>query len=185
MRGKGKVGGENSPEPPPFSGTPPSQTGSAIRRATRHDAPALRDLIAQLNRDQGDPDDLITDAHVEQDIIDNPGTIALVAEGTNGTLIGYATAHATYETGHAERGLYVADLYTAPTHRRQGIARALLAAIARAGYAQGARHLWLTAKAHNTAAHAFYRRLGSRGESVIAFAVVQQDFLNLAAEPPR
>jgi ribosomal protein S18 acetylase RimI-like enzyme len=144
----------------------------------------LRHLIAQLNREQGDPDDVITDTHVARDIIGNPATIAIVAEATNGTLVGYATAHATYETGHAERGLYIADLYTAPTHRRQGIARALLAAIARAGHAQGARHLWLTAKATNTAAHAFYRRLGSRGESVIAFAVVQQDFLNLAAEPP-
>jgi ribosomal protein S18 acetylase RimI-like enzyme len=184
MRGDSKVGGGNSPEPPPFSGTPPSQAGSTVRRATRNDTSGLRDLIAQLNRDQGDPDNLVTDAHVQQDIIENPGTIAMVAQATDGTLIGYATAHATYETGHAERGLYVADLYTAPAHRRRGIARALLAAIARAGHAQGARHLWLTAKATNTAAHAFYRRLGSRGESVIAFAVVQQDFLNLAAEPP-
>jgi ribosomal protein S18 acetylase RimI-like enzyme len=184
MRGKGKVGGENSPEPPPSSGTPPSQKGSAIRSATHTDAHALRHLIADLNRDQGDPDDIIADAHVARDIIGNPATIAMVAEATNGTLVGYATAHATYETGHAERGLYVADLYVAPDHRRQGIARALLAAIARAGHAQGARHLWLTAKAQNTAAHAFYRRLGSRGESVMAFAVVQQDFLNLAAEPP-
>jgi ribosomal protein S18 acetylase RimI-like enzyme len=183
MRGDSKVGGANSPEPPPFSGTPPSQTGSAIRRATPDDTSALRHLIAQLNRDQGDPDDLITDRHVARDIIGNPATIAMVAEAMNGTLVGYATAHATYETGHAERGLYVADLYTAPPYRRQGIARALLAAIARAGHAQGARHLWLTARATNTAAHAFYRRLGSRGESVIAFAVVQQDFLNLAAEP--
>jgi ribosomal protein S18 acetylase RimI-like enzyme len=184
MRGDRKVGGGNSPEPPPFSGTPPSQAGSAIRRAARDDAHALQHLIAQMSRDQGDPDDLITEARVENDIIDNPSTIAMVAEAADGALVGYATAHATYETGHAERGLYVADLYVAPTHRRQGIARALLAAIARAGHAQGARHLWLTAKAQNTAAHAFYRRLGSRGESVMAFAVVQQDFLNLAAEPP-
>ncbi|BDG71104.1 GNAT family N-acetyltransferase [Roseomonas fluvialis] len=184
MRGDSKVGGGNSPEPPPFSGTPPAQTGSAIRRATPDDARALKHLIAQLNRDQGDPDDLLTDAHVERDIIGNPSTIAMVAQGTDGALIGYATAHATYETGHAEHGLYVADLYTSPTHRRRGIARALLAGIARAGHAQGARHLWLTAKAQNTAAHAFYRRLGSRGEAVMAFAVVQQDFLNLAAEPP-
>jgi len=155
-----------------------------IRRATSSDASALKDLIAELNRDQGDPDDLITDAHVHEDIIQNPSTIAMVAEATDGTLAGYATAHATYETGHAERGLYVADLYVVRRHRRQGIARALLAAVARAGHARGARHLWLTAKPANTAAHAFYRRLGSRGESVMAFAVVQQDFLNLAAEPP-
>ncbi len=154
-----------------------------IRRARATDAPALHALIAAMNRDQGDPHDLLTLAHVRDDMIANATTIAMVAEA-QGALIGYATAHPTYETAHAERGFYVGDLYVAPAHRRQGIARALLAAIARAGHAQGARHLWLTAKATNTAAHAFYRRLGGRGESVMAFAVVQQDFLNLAAEPP-
>ncbi|WP_198369925.1 GNAT family N-acetyltransferase [Roseomonas rosulenta] len=154
-----------------------------IRRAKIDDAPALRTLMAALNRDQGDPDDLLTAADVRDDIIASATTIAMVAEA-QGTLVGYATAHPTYETGHGERGLYVGDLYVAPGHRRRGIARALLAAVARAGHAQGARHLWLTAKPGNTAAHAFYRRLGSRGESVVAFAVVHQDFLNLAAEPP-
>lgn len=155
-----------------------------MRRARAEDAAALRDLIAALNRDQGDPDDLLTAAHLHRDVIGDATTITMLAEAADGTLVGYAIAHPTYETGHAERGLYVADLYVAPAHRRRGIARALLSAVARAGHAQGARHLWLTAKAQNTAAHAFYRRLGSRGESVMAFAVVQQDFLNLAAGPP-
>ena len=153
-----------------------------IRRPGPGDAAALLALVSALNRDQGDLD-LLTETQLHDDIIANPMMIAMVAE-LDGALVGYATAHATYETGHAERGLYVGDLYVAPAHRRQGIARALLAAVARAGLARGARHLWLTAKATNTAAHAFYRRLGSRGESVMAFAVVQQDFLNLAAEPP-
>ncbi|MBR0680116.1 GNAT family N-acetyltransferase [Roseomonas eburnea] len=155
-----------------------------VRRAGMHDAAALRRLIAELNHDQGDPEDLLTDRHVGEDLIGNPATIVMIAEAADGRLLGYATGHHTYETGHAERGVYVADLYVAPAHRRQGIARALLAAVARAGHAQGARHLWLTAKEGNTGAHAFYRRLGSRGERVMAFAVVHQDFLNLAAEPP-
>jgi ribosomal protein S18 acetylase RimI-like enzyme len=155
-----------------------------IRRARMADAPALLALAAALNRDQGDPDDLLTEARLREDVIGHATTIAMVADAEGGALVGYATAHPTYETGHAERGLYVGDLYVAPSHRRQGIARALLAALARAGHSQGARHLWLTAKAENSAAHAFYRRLGSRGESVMAFAVVHQDFLNLAAEPP-
>lgn len=155
-----------------------------VRDAERKDAIQLLQLMRDLNADQGDPTDLITETHIARDIIDDPRTIALVAATDDGSLIGYATAHATYETGHAERGLYVADLYVAPGHRRQGIARALLATAARRGHAIGARHLWLTAKPGNAAAHAFYRRLGARGESVMAFAVVHQDFNNLAAEPP-
>ncbi|WP_198377356.1 GNAT family N-acetyltransferase [Neoroseomonas rubea] len=155
-----------------------------IRSARTQDAKGLLALMRDLNADQGNPTDLLTEAHVTRDIIEDQHTIAIVAEAEDGTLIGYATAHATYETGHAERGIYVADLYVASAHRRQGIARALLAATARRGHAIGARHLWLTAQDNNTAAHAFYRRLGSRGEAVHAFAVVHQDFLNLAAEPP-
>ena len=92
-----------------------------------------------------------------------------VGAGGRGRLVGHGDRHA----GQVEAA-----------HRRQGVARALLAALARAGHARGARHLWLTAKQDNTAAHAFYRRLGSRGEPVIAFAVVEQDFRNLAAEAP-
>lgn len=155
------------------------------RGAEARDTTGLKHLIAELNRDQGDPDGRLTMAQIEQDLIGSGAAIVMVAEATDGSLVGYATAHPTYETGHAERGLYVGDLYVTPAHRRQGIARALLAALARQGHAQGARHLWLTAKQDNAAAHAFYRRLGSRGESVMAFAVVEQDFLNLAAEQPR
>ncbi len=179
---RSKVGGENSPEPPPSSGIPPSQTVS-VRRGEARDAEALRDLIAALNRDQGDPDDLLTTDALRRDLIGQ--AIVIVAEARDGALIGYATGHATYETGHAEKGVYVGDLYVVPDRRRQGIARALLGAMARAGHAQGARHLWLTAREGNAAAHAFYRRLGSKGERVMAFAVVYQDFLNLAAEKPR
>lgn len=155
-----------------------------VRRAGAHDAGALHALIVELNRDQGDPTGLLTPQQVEKDLIAHDTAIVVVAQAGDGTLVGYATGHPTYETGHAEHGLYVGDLYVAPAHRRQGIARAMLAALARAGHAQGARHLWLTAKEGNAAAHAFYRRLGAHGERVVAFAVVHQDFLNLAAEPP-
>lgn len=152
-----------------------------VRRAEAHDAPALHALMIALNTDQGDPTELLTTAHVAA-LIGGDTTVIVVAQDEDHALAGYATGHHTYETGHAEAGLYVGDLYVAPTHRRRGVARALLAALARAGHARGARHLWLTAREGNAAAHAFYRRLGARGERVMAFAVVHQDFLNLAAE---
>ncbi|MBR0652860.1 GNAT family N-acetyltransferase [Roseomonas terrae] len=153
-----------------------------IRHGEDRDAVPLLALVAALNRAEGNPC-LATAETLHRDLIGK--AIVVVAEAPDGTLIGYATGHATYETGHAEPGVYVGDLYVVPERRREGIARALLAAMARSGHAQGARHLWLTARETNGAAHAFYRRLGSKGEPVMAFAVVQQDFLNLAAEPPR
>ncbi|MFO0204211.1 MAG: GNAT family N-acetyltransferase, partial [Alphaproteobacteria bacterium] len=71
-----------------------------IRRAQLDDAPALLALVAALNRDQGDPHDLLTEAQLRDDIIAHTTTIAMVAE-VQGALVGYATAHPTYETGHA------------------------------------------------------------------------------------
>lgn len=155
-----------------------------VRRAEAHDAGALHALMVELSRDQGDPTGLLTVAQVGRDLIEGDAAIVVVAEGDDGALLGYATGHHTYETGHAERGIYVGDLYVVPARRRQGIARMLLAALARAGHAGGARHLWLTAREGNAGAHALYRRLGARGERVMAFAVAERDFLNLAAEPP-
>ncbi|CAH0237699.1 N-acetyltransferase [Roseomonas sp. CECT 9278] len=163
---------------PPRPGAPQPRT-LRVRPADPQDAVALGTLIAALNRGEGNPC-LVGAGDLQRDLIGR--ALVFVAEGADRRLLGYATGHATYETGHAECGVYVGDLFVVPEHRRQGIARALLAALARAGHEQGARHLWLTAQPRNTAAHAFYRRLGSRGESVLAFAVVQQDFLNLAAE---
>lgn len=154
-----------------------------LRKAEARDVAALHALMVALNADQGDPTDLLTPAKVAS-LVGDGSALVIVAQDHDGALIGYATGHPTYETGHAEHGAYVGDLYVTPARRRQGVARAMLAALARACHARGARHLWLTAKEGNAAAHAVYRRLGARGERVIAFAVVGQDFLNLAAEPP-
>lgn len=156
-----------------------------VRPARVEDAAALHALMVALSADQGDPTDLLTPRQVAREILGEARAIVVVAEAADAALIGYATGHPTYETGHAEAGLYVGDLYVRPEHRRQGVAQALLAALARAGHARGARHLWLTAREGNTAAHALYRRLGARGERVMAFAVTHQDFLNLAARQPR
>jgi len=157
----------------------------AVRPARAEDAAALTALMRALAAEMGDPTDLLTPRHVAEDILGDASGIVAVAEGAGAGLVGYATAHPTYETAHAEAGLYVGDLYVRPAHRRRGVAQALLAALARAGHARGAHHLWLTAREGNGAAHALYRRLGARGERVLAFAVTGQDFLNLAALRPR
>jgi ribosomal protein S18 acetylase RimI-like enzyme len=154
---------------------------ATVRAASPADAAALLPLVRAMNREHGDPDDIIGEA----------GLAGLIAEATlvlaeaGGTAIGYATGHATYETAHAEWGIYVGDLYVHPAHRRQGIGRALLARLAAAGRARGARHLWLTAREENLAAHAFYRRLGGHGERVLAFACATGSFDALAAEAAR
>lgn len=151
------------------------------RPARAEDAPALLVLVHAMNAAESDVTAMLDATTLARDVIAAPATFTMVAEH-DGALIGYATAHPTYETGHAERGLYVGDVYVDPAHRRQGVARALLAAVAAAGRVQGAQHLWLTAQESNHAAHALYRRLGGHGERVLAFACVEDRFNALADE---
>ncbi len=159
---------------------------SAVRvRAGRPgDEPAVAALAAALNaEEENERTDLFTPGTVARDFLgDRPAGLLLVAEAPDGTLIGYATAHMTYETNYAERGLYIGDLYVAPAHRRRGVGRALMAAAAAAGRERGAAHLWWTARPANAEARAFYRRLGGHGEPVLAFACTEDHFRRLAAE---
>ncbi len=157
---------------------------TSVRAAEPRDAEAVAALAAALNAEEDNPrTDLFDAARLRRDFCGAaPAGLMMVAELPDGRLAGYATGHATYETNYAERGLYVGDLYVALPFRRQGIGRALMAGLAAAGRARGAAHLWWTARAGNAAAHEFYRRLGGKGETVLAFACVYDDFARLADE---
>lgn len=144
-----------------------------VRDAEPRDAAALTALVKALNAQQGDPTDRITEARVQADLIGGGAGGRCVVAERDGALVGYATGFPTYESGFAARGLYVGDLFVAEAARRQGVARALLAALGRGVLEAGGDHLWLTAKPWNAAAHALYRRLGARGEEVVAFAVAE------------
>ena len=150
-----------------------------VREAEPRDAAALTALVVALNAQQGDPTDRITEARVQADLIARGAGGRCVVAERDGALVGYATGFPTYESGFAARGMYVGDLFVVEHARRQGVARALLAALGRAVLEAGGDHLWLTAKPWNAAAHALYRRLGAAGEEVIAFAVAERNLERL------
>lgn len=63
-------------------------------------------------------------------------------------------------TGHIKNVCYMQDLYVDPTHRRKGIGRTLVEALAAVGQSEGwARMYWL-AEAQNREAQALYKNLG-------------------------
>ncbi len=63
-------------------------------------------------------------------------------------------------TGHIKPVCYMQDVFVAPTHRRKGIGRQLVTALATLGKSEGwARMYWL-AEAQNKEAQALYRNLG-------------------------
>ncbi len=80
----------------------------------------------------------------------------------NGQLLGFA--HYLFHTGTwAPVNCYLQDLFTAPQARGQGVARALIEAVADRARAQGAaRYYWLTQES-NQVAIALYEKLAQYG----------------------
>lgn len=66
--------------------------------------------------------------------------------------------------------IYIYDLAVAAAHRRQGIATALIAALARYAAACGARVLFVQADREDAPAIALYAKLGAR-EDVLHFDI--------------
>ena len=143
----------------------------SIRRATIDDAEALAALACGLNAHQGDPVGNFTADIVRRDGFGaSPCWTALIAERA-GRPVGYAMFHAAYDAPHAARGLYLQDLYVRDEERRRGTGRALMAAVAREAREADCVFFWWTAKAWNSEALAFYRRLGAAAETVVAHAL--------------
>jgi GNAT superfamily N-acetyltransferase len=153
-----------------------------IRAAREEDADTLAALVRELNAHQGDPTDRCDAATLRRDGFGAaPRFEALLAEA-DGRPAGYALFVPAYETGYGLAGLYVQDLYVTPAHRRQGVGRALLAALAAEARRRGLGFLWWASRTWNTEAHAFFRRVATVEEPVLAFATFGERLEQLAAE---
>lgn len=152
-----------------------------IRDVTEADLPAVLELVHALCRHEGDQTLNTIDTLRRSFLAAQPDGWMVLAEHAEGP-VGYATAHITYESGHAERGAYVGDIFVADALRGQGIGRALLGALALRVRDAGGTFLWWTALTDNPRAHAFYRGLGCKEQPVIAFAATGDAFEKLASE---
>lgn len=159
--------------------------GCRVRRFEAGDAEAVAAMVAALNREEGRADRAVPPdaAGLRAAFLGaDPAGVLLVARagGDAPSPAGYATGHATYETEFMARGFYMGDLYVAPGHRRRGVGRALVAAMAAEARARGGRFLWWTALPGNAAGHAFYRAIGGASEEVRAFGLSGAAFEGLA-----
>lgn len=81
-----------------------------------------------------------------------------VVEGDDGRILGYAGIELSALGGEADIINVAAD----PAHRRRGVGRRLLAAVATYSRQRHVSLLWLRVRAGNRSARAFYRRCGFR-----------------------
>ena len=162
-----------------------------VRPFRAGDAEAVAAMVAGLNREEGyDPATAPGAAELRDAFLGGGAWGFLLvavpggnAEGTGPA--GYATGHATYETQFAACGFYMGDLYVSPGHRRRGIGRALVAAMAAEARARGGCFLWWTALPGNAAAHRFYASVGGAGEDLRAFVLADAAFDGLSAGASR
>lgn len=95
---------------------------------------------------------------------DQPSARAHIAE-VDGTPAGCALWYRTFSTWDGVAGIYLEDLFVRPEFRRHGVARALLATLARECTAAGYTRLEWAVLDWNTNAIALYDSVGGRPQS--------------------
>ena len=152
-----------------------------IRTATAADAAAVVGLVHRFNVEEGHPPGAMTvEAFRRLACGARPRLCVLLADA-HGEALGYTLFYPSYDTEHGAKGCYIQDFYVVPEARRQGIGRALMAAVARACQADGGCYLFWNASERNQAGRAFYRRIGAREEAVVTLSL-QPDALRRLAE---
>lgn len=91
---------------------------------------------------------------------EHPAAEALIAE-LGGEAAGYAVFFPTFSTFRANQGVWLEDLFVRPAHRRGGVGRALLSAVAAQLRERGGERLEWSALRWNELALGFYRGIGA------------------------
>ncbi len=138
---------------------------AVVRRARPTDAPALAAMLRARNSEPGLHPERLAPETVRRHLVEDARSVALVAEA-GGRLLGLATAHPTFDTATRSWGLFLSDLWVEPPARRRGVARALLAALARE---PGCGFVWWNADAGDDLALAFHRATGAREAATVDF----------------
>jgi ribosomal protein S18 acetylase RimI-like enzyme len=136
-----------------------------IRPARDGDAEAVATLINAINALGDDiPDPPMSAGIVRRDLLGpQPKALLFVAE-MHGAVVGFATAGTVYDAVRAAWALMLLDLYVVPAARRRGLARGLMALLAREARSLGARCLWWGVDEGDDEALLFYRAVGARSE---------------------
>jgi GNAT superfamily N-acetyltransferase len=136
-----------------------------IREARPSDVPVLLEMFAEL----ADYEHLTHELRATEEQLHaalfgpHPAVEGLIAERPgSAAAVGYAMCFPTFSTFLASTGVWLEDLFVRPAHRREGIGRELLAAVAARLRERGGERLEWAALDWNEPALAFYRGLGAQ-----------------------
>jgi aminoglycoside 3-N-acetyltransferase I len=130
---------------------------------------SMLDMFGQAFADQQTYSAQRPDAAYLQRLLGNHSFIALAALQNN-AVVGALTAYELPKPEQARSELYIYDLAVAATHRRQGIATALIEALKPLAQQRGAAVIFVQADDGDDPAIALYTKLGVR-EDVLHFDI--------------
>jgi GNAT superfamily N-acetyltransferase len=139
-----------------------TDTGTIVRAAGVDDVERLLELFAALADYEQLRDELRADPQSLREALfgESPAASALLAE-RDGETVGYALFFPTFSSFRVSRGIWLEDLFVLPEHRKAGVGRALLSAVAARVPGADGRLEW-AALDWNELALGFYRGLGAR-----------------------
>lgn len=154
-----------------------------IRRAVPRDAEAVAKMAALAAAEEGGVSALETDRIKAHAFGSNALFEAWVAqERVNAPLIGHAMITKSYDVRRACPSLVLCELYVAPEHRRSGLARKMMSAVARRARDLGARELAITTGVENAVAQKFFAAVGAHPRQAAVFMMSADGIEWLAAE---
>ena len=134
-----------------------------IRPAVVADVPAIRTLIHELATYEREPSAVVaTESGLAEALFGpSPAVFCHVAE-ESGEVVGFALWFLNFSTWLGRHGIYLEDLYVRPSHRGQGLGKALLETLTAIAAERGYGRVEWAVLDWNTPAQDFYRSLGAR-----------------------
>ncbi len=143
----------------------PASNPLVLRRALRHDARALIELISALAQFEKltPPNSEEQSRLIEDGFGDRPRFEAWLAFWQDEPApVGYAVFFETYSTFRATPTLYLEDIFVLPAYRRRGIGSALLRHCIQLAHDRGCARMEWTCLDWNRKAQQVYERIGAR-----------------------
>lgn len=154
-----------------------------IRRAVARDAEAIAKLAKSAAEEEGWPAGLDVD-RVRAHGFGQASLFEawLAQQRPNGAIVGQAVITKSYDFRRGAPRVSLCELYIVPEHRRGGLARTLMSAVAQRAREIGARELAITTGVENEVAQRFFAAIGARPQQAAVFMMSADGIEWLAAE---
>ncbi len=154
-----------------------------IRRALTSDADVACRFIAAAAKEDGTASSSFSPDLFRRDATGvNPALEIWIAEDATGRACGQAIACRGYDLHHAMPTMELLHLFVMPEHRRDGLARKLIAEVASRAMDLGVRKLTITTGVGNAVARQFFAAIGAREDRLARYLIEPDGIEWLAAE---